>query len=422
MARRRGRLREIQVGLLVLSALAVLAIGILVVGQQSNLFRPTNRYYVEFNNVAGLAPGNPVQLNGVDVGRVGSVILPEDPAMTDLRVWISVDQRYADRIRQDSEARIKTLGLLGDKFIEVTSGSPEFAPIPDGGRIPASAATSLDELMASGEDMMDNVMAISSSLRVILARMESGEGILGQLTEDTPEGERLTTSIVGTAESVERIAQAIEGGRGPLPRLLNDAQLAARLEASMVRMESVLTKADTGEGALPMLLNDPATAERVRTTLANLEATAADLRRFVAEIEASDGLIQRLLTDEEYAAAVAGDLEATVARVDRLSREVTEGDGTLGRLIQDPQIYESINDILVGIDESRLLRWLIRNRQQKGIEKRYGDAVESGAIPPLPEDEAPPAPAAPAEPAPEERAPAEGGEAPPPPDGAEGGA
>jgi hypothetical protein len=53
-------------------------------------------------------------------------------------------------------------------------------------------------------------------------------------------------------------------------------------------------------------------------------------------------------------------------------------------LINDPAVYESINDILIGINESQMLRWLIRNRQQKGIEKRYDAGVEQPAPPPPP--------------------------------------
>lgn len=416
---RRGR-NEIKVGLLVLSALAVLAVGILLIGQQSNLFRATNEYYVEYNNVAGLSAGNPVQLNGVDVGRVSEIILPEEPGQGDIRVWLSVDQRYASRIRQDSEARIKTLGLLGDKYIEIVSGSLAVPPIADGGQIPTSPATSLDELMASGEDMMDNVMAISSSLRTVLGRMEEGQGILGQLTKDTPEGERLIGSVVASAESMERLAGTLETGEGPLPRLLRDEALADRIDSSMARIESVLAKIDEGEGALPMLLDDPATAERVRTTLANLEQTSASLAALVAEVRDADGLLQRLLLDEEYGAEVAGDIEQVVDRVDRLSYQVGEGEGTVARLIQDPSVYESINDILIGINESRVLRWLIRNRQAAGIERRYEDAVEAGEVPPLPrgtdvppDEDAPPAtppseipePVPPPDPAPEDEPP-----------------
>ncbi|HEX2165072.1 MAG TPA: MlaD family protein [Thermoanaerobaculia bacterium] len=414
----RRRRNEIKVGLLVLAALTVLAVGILLIGQQSNLFRPTNDYFIEYTNVGGLTAGNPVQLNGVDVGRVSSVILPEDPGESELRVWISVDERYASRIRQDSEARIKTLGLLGDKFIEISSGSAELPPIPDGGQIPTSPATSLDELMASGEDMMDNVMAISSSLRVILSRMEEGEGILGQLTQDTPESERLTSSIVATAESMERIAGTLETGEGPLPRLLHDEAMAERIDTSLARLESVLAKVDEGEGALPMLINEPETAEQVRTTLANLEKTSADLAGLAEEIRTSDGLLQRLLTDEAYADEVAGDVERVIERVDRLSVAISEsGEGTLARLIYDPAIYQAINDVILGINESRILRWLVRNRQRAGIERRYEDAVEAGEVPPLPHDEVPPA----EEPAPE-TPPSAVPEPVPPPDTAPGGA
>ncbi len=422
MARRRGN--EIRVGLLVLAAVAVLVVGILLIGQQNNLFRPTNRYYVLFSNVGGLAAGNPVQLNGVDVGRVQDVILPRDPSESELRVWLTVDERYADRIREDSQARIKTLGLLGDKYIEITSGSPRTPPIPDGGRIETAPATSIDELISSGEDLMDNVTAITVSLRTVLERMERGEGILGQLTKDTPEGKRLTSSIVDTAETVNRIAEKVENGQGPLPRLLNDPHLADQVTRSLDRFEGVLAKADEGEGTVPLLLNDAATAEQVRSTLANLERASGDLARLADDIESSHGLLQRLLTDDEYGAQVSDEIRRTVERVDRLSAEITAGDGTVARLIHDPEIYDAINDIIVGINESKILRWLIRNRQKKGIETRYEEKVESGAIDEVPEGPVPPAAQPPAAgSAPPPSGPPPGGSAepePPPPPPAHG--
>jgi hypothetical protein len=50
-------------------------------------------------------------------------------------------------------------------------------------------------------------------------------------------------------------------------------------------------------------------------------------------------------------------------------------------LINDPSVYESINDILIGINESKMLRWLIRNRQERGIQKRV-DMEQQIAPPP----------------------------------------
>jgi hypothetical protein len=63
--------------------------------------------------------------------------------------------------------------------------------------------------------------------------------------------------------------------------------------------------------------------------------------------------------------------------------KVNRGEGTAGKLISDPSVYESVNDILIGINESKLLRWLIRNRQQSGIQKRYDtESKPPGAVPP----------------------------------------
>ena len=56
-------------------------------------------------------------------------------------------------------------------------------------------------------------------------------------------------------------------------------------------------------------------------------------------------------------------------------------------LIEDPSIYEAINDVIVGIDESKLLRWLVRNRQKSGIKNRYREEqqlADEGAAPVAP--------------------------------------
>jgi len=95
-----------------------------------------------------------------------------------------------------------------------------------------------------------------------------------------------------------------------------------------------------------------------------------------------------------------------VDRLSEASRKLTEGQGTVPMLLNDPQIYDAVNDVIIGVNESRILRWLIRNRQKKGLERRYKDEVkaiesEGGTPPPLDkgpdviEEETPPPGAAP---------------------------
>jgi phospholipid/cholesterol/gamma-HCH transport system substrate-binding protein len=394
------RTREIRVGLVILSALAVLAAAIFLIGEKNNVFSHKNLYYIEFASVSGLKPGNPVQLNGVDVGAISKVELPANPWRREIRVWIKVESEYAARIRGPQEdqkpvpgqlasvARIKTLGLLGDKYIEISSGSPGYSIIPSEGQIPAAEPTNVDALIASGEDVMDNVVQISSSLNKILTRMERGEGLLGELTSDSESGRRLKESLIGTSETLQRVANKIDQGQGPLPRLLNDKAMADQLAQSMDRLQGLLTKAESGEGLLPGLLNDPNARVQLNETLASLRKVAQDLQRFTADLETSDALLPRLVKDEEYGHQVTEQLRQTVENLNTVSRKLSSGNGTAAKLINDPQIYDAVNDIIVGVNESRILRWLIRNRQKKGIETRYNvtkKAIEQsgGKVEPL---------------------------------------
>lgn len=381
--------REWKVGLLLLVAIVLLGFGVFLIGEQSNLFSRKNEYIIYFRTVGGLNEGNPVQLNGVEVGTVSSVVLPTDAASEQIRVEIEVEQRYADRVREDSAARIKTLGLLGDKYVDLTTGSPEAEPIPPGGVIPAAAPTDVDRLIASGEDVMDNVVQISADLRDILSRMEAGEGLLGELTTESETGRRMTDAVIETMESIQRVAENVEQGDGTLSRLINDPELADRISGSVDHLEAVLDKVDNGDGLLPALLDDPSTREEFDVTMAQLREVSENLSAFSRDLQQGDGLLPRLMGDEAYADEVTGEIQRVLERIDNLVTKLDEGEGTAGKLINDPSVYEAVQDIVVGIDESRLLRWLIRNRQQKGIEQRYEEegGPDPDTLPEIPEEE-----------------------------------
>lgn len=375
----------VRVGLLVLAAIVALSAGIFLIGEKNNVFSRKNHYHTELSSASGLKPGNPVQLDGVDVGTVTRVVLPQDPKQKFIQVWIRIDNDYSERIRGpldgstgpgSSQARIKTLGLLGDKYIEISTGAANYPVIPNEGSIPSAQPTNVDALLASGEDVMGNVVEISASLSTILNRMEKGEGLLGELTTDSESGRRLKTSLIGMSESFQRIADKIDTGEGPLGRLLNDKAMADKLSGSLDRLDAVLASVQTGPGLAPALLNDPSMKTSVQDTLAQLRQVATDLQRFTGSLETSQGLLPRLVHDEAFATEITGKLESIVGELDDVSRKLSHGEGSAAKLLNDPQIYDAVNDVVIGVNESRILRWLIRNRQKKGIEKRYKDAVD----------------------------------------------
>jgi phospholipid/cholesterol/gamma-HCH transport system substrate-binding protein len=377
--------RELRVGLLVVAALAVLATGLLVIGDRNNFFVRKTSYFVRFTQVGGLAPGSGVTLDGVNVGTVERVVLPKNPQQREIDVWLAVDRRYSERLRapqtpaayreQSTKAKISTLGLLGDKYIELNSGAEKYPAIPDEGEIPAAAEANFDALVASGGDVMGNVAQISHSLQHILARMDRGEGLLGELTTESATGRQLRDSAVATLQSLQRLTNEMETGPGVLPRLVNDRRLAERLNGVIERLDAVVASAQHGPGALPALLNDPGERARVDETLANLDSASKDLKDLTAHFGNSQALLPRLLEDQAYGREVSERLRETVQHLDTAADRLVEGKGSAALLLNDPGVYDAINDVIVGVNRSPMLRWLIQNRQKAGIKQRFQDAT-----------------------------------------------
>src|SRR5436305_7904080 len=175
--------RTIRVGMLFAGALAIAMLFIFAIGSEQKTFSRKNEYKVRLDSVSGLAEGNPVKISGVTVGVVKDINLPRDPKQKDVDIQLMVDRKYAERIRTDSRARLKKLGLLaGDSYVDISPGSPKFDALEPGSQIPAARQTNVDQLISSGEDLVDNFVQISYSLKNILSRVDHGEGLLGELT------------------------------------------------------------------------------------------------------------------------------------------------------------------------------------------------------------------------------------------------
>jgi len=383
--------KSIRVGLLVAIALAVLMIFLFFIGSEQKIFARKNEYEVRFDTVAGLAEGNPVRISGVTVGVVKDIQLPRDPKARDVHISLMVDRKYAERIRGDSRARLKKLGLLaGDNYIDITPGSPRFDALEPGSVIPAQRQTNVDQLISSGEDLVDNFVQISYSLKNVLARIDRGEGVLGELTTAPETKQRMTDTVLTTLNKTNALLSHIESGKGVVGKLVYDDKYAEELTTSLSSSAQSLAAItgrvqhdlDAGNGALPALLSDPEGKKKVYDLVENLRMTSANLAAFSASLKEGQGLVPRLLNDKAYGDQALTEFQQLIGQLDEAVKKINTGEGTAGKIINDPTLYESVNDILIGINESKMLRWLIRNRQEKGIEKRYDNEQKTAPVPP----------------------------------------
>lgn len=400
--------RLLRVGLVISAGVLLLLATIFVIGSEQRIFSKKARYRILLTDVSGLAEGSPVQMAGVTVGAVEEITLPEDPQDPNVRLRIWVQEKFAQRIRTDSRVKVRKLGLIAaDSLIDITPGSPDKPMLAEESIIPSAKSLDTARLMASGEDLVENLVSISHSLRNVLGRVDRGEGLLGELTTTGENQQRITDTLHETLNRTNEVMTQIQSGDGLAGRLIYDDEFGGRVadalgdSAESVRAITLNLQRgfESGEGALPALLSDPEGRRNVSELLVNLRVTSENLSTFTGGLQEGEGLVPRLMGDREYAEATLGEFQQLISRLNEVARKLQEGEGTLGRLVDDPSIYEAVNDVIIGINESRLLRWLVRNRQQAGIQERYnaaqGGTEDGGGTSPAPvppPDEAPDAP------------------------------
>lgn len=376
--------RNLRVGLLVIAALTLVAVTILMVGNRRQLFVRHTRYTTSFVNVTGLERGSPVKLNGVTVGFIENIELPPGAQQPRIEILFTLDSRYTERVRTNSRVSIKSMGILGDKYIEMTSGSPGQERILEGGIVPGRDSAELSQFVATGGDLLQNLIAISVSLKTILGRIEAGEGLLGELTRTPDSGTHLSESLTTTVTTLGSILSKIERGEGLLGRMVSEesgsGEILDELKASSRSIHRITTQVaidiERHDTAYAALLRDPEGRRRLTDAIDALQTAAAAIGAVAQEIATGEGTLPRLMQDKEFADDFLDDLHGLVASLHSAAEKLDLGEGTAGAFINDEQLYRDLEDVVRGVKDSKVTSWFIRNKREKGEEARLEDTKD----------------------------------------------
>jgi phospholipid/cholesterol/gamma-HCH transport system substrate-binding protein len=396
----RERATKLRVGIFVLVGLGVFLAVIYMLGARARLFEARYTLYAEFTDVGGLQPGATVRLAGVQIGRVDAVELPPQPGGK-VRVGMKVARQFGDRIRKDSEARIQTQGLLGDRIIEITVGSAQSAAVQPDETLRSRDPVDISNVIGEGAGVVRSVAALADSFRQvaeefqatrvmqdlgdtvktarkvtdqagrIVDRIEKGPGLAHTLLYEEPIALRRVNDLI---TSTQTILARVERGEGAVGMLTSkeSEQAAKRLLAAMERFGAIADRPATDEGLLTALLFDP----KYKSVLDDLQRVSRNFRDVSDRVAGGKGTLGGLLKDEPADASIANasrDLQATLANLRAITEKINEGEGTLGALIADPTIYERLSSILDGASRSFLLRSFIR-----GLGKKPADGKRDG--------------------------------------------
>ncbi|XXF78410.1 MlaD family protein [Myxococcaceae bacterium GXIMD 01537] len=358
----RERRLAVRAGLFVGLGLLVAALVVFLIGQETHLFEKQVSYRVFFDNVDGLSEQSPVWLGGKEVGRVTGIRFSQDPRDNRLEVTVTMSAQFQERVRGDSVARLTSLGVLGDKAIDISLGTPRTPALEPGAELPAGTSGDLSTLMKSASKVMEDSVAISGSLRTAVEAYSNPE-----LARDV---RRSVASLRGVLEEVEKgegVLHALiydrQAGQQVRVLLTNASQAAARMDAALAQVDALLVQAREGSGLAHAVFYEPGGAQ----ALAELGAAAGQLSVLLEDARKNPkGAVYQFVYGDS--GNMLADLGSAAADIKQVTATIAKGEGTVGGLISDPTIYEDLRTILGNVKRNRVLRSLVRltveNREQ----------------------------------------------------------
>ena len=307
---------QLKVGALILVALIILAFAIVRLGQSGNLFGKRYHLVALVGNVSGLRIGGPVTVAGQLAGSIDDIrFLPLDQDTTrNLKIILQVNQSLQPQVRRDSRAKIKTQGLLGDKVLDITVGTPKFAPLQEGDTLQIAPAVDYEAVVSQASGVITEVAGVTRQLQRVTDQINSGQGTLGQLLTNRTLYDQLNATLLRTSALMARL----ENPRGTVGRLLDDPTLYLSLNRAVASADSIITAMNRSNGTFARLLRDDSLYVRMVSAV-----TKAD--SLVSVMSGGNGTMQKLFTDQQL--------------YDQLVKIVTELNNVLVDVRRDPRRY-----------------------------------------------------------------------------------
>jgi len=323
------RWSELKVGLLVVTSIVLLAIGISLISGQVGFFSKTMEIRTLVPDAGGLKSGAPVRLAGVDVGTVHSVEISgrPDPSQA-IEITMSFNRKYQSSLRTDSEAFLAAEGLLGERYINISKGSAGAPEVQPGATIPFHATAEFSELVGGSRDLIDNLNVLTTRLNAVVSSIESGQGTIGKLVMQ----EDLYRRIDVTVNNIQKLIADVSSGQGSIGKLIQSDEVYNHLNAAVTKFEDLADQAQNSQGTIGKLIRDPSIYDKADQLLSRSTL-------LVDNINQGKGTLGKLTQDEEL--------------YRRLNTAVSglNDQETLGRLLHDPSLYENLNSTSVQVRE-----------------------------------------------------------------------
>ncbi|MDD5223544.1 MAG: MlaD family protein [bacterium] len=249
--------------------------------------------YVTFDSAQGLSRETAVRIAGVEIGKVENVELTGDQkARVSIRIYSGVELEKGLRVR------VRSKGLLGDKFIEIIPPKVKSDPVSPGEDL------GYGEVPPNFEDMMDDLSATVTDIRRVAGSLREALG------------------NESSAQDLKTIIHSIRDASQNLAEMSNNNKKSIDEIVAGIR-ETVAKLREEGPGLI----------ERADRITKNLDAIVSDNREGIQDV------IKRVQEASKK-------LDQSLGSIAKVTKNLEEGKGTVGRLMKDDSLIDKVDQVV----------------------------------------------------------------------------
>lgn len=201
---------KVRLGLFIAGGIALFVVAIFIIGRQKNLFNPVFKLNSTFYNVSGLQVGNNIRFAGINVGTVDNILIVNDSTVT---VEMMIRKEIQQFIKSDCRVSIGSEGLIGDRLVTITQGSSTSKVVNPGQYLESNEPVETDAILGSLQITAGNAEIISGQLAEIMVKVNSGNGTLGKLIQDSTIAENLNQTMNNLKRSTKGLDENMEAAK-----------------------------------------------------------------------------------------------------------------------------------------------------------------------------------------------------------------
>ena len=324
---------KLKVGLVVTLALLVLLFTVFLAGSIEDILSPKIALRAQIDDVRGLRKGAPVWISGIEVGSVKHIRLSAEHGTI---VTLSVNKNTLKHVKKDSQASVLTMGLLGDKYVELSAGSPRAEPIQPGDMIKGASQIDLKNVMEVGTTSVQKMTDFLTKLDHLVTKIEKGEGTISKFISDPSLYDNLKESTKTLSSTLKEIRDA----RGTVRLLIDDPTLYNRMVTASSSLEQFSKSLNESSGTLKKFMEDPALYNRML-------AAASSVEEFTRKLNEGKGTIRKLAEDAE----LYDNLNKASLQLSSILERIDKGEGAAGTLLRDKELATELKENIASLNE-----------------------------------------------------------------------